>query len=126
MHVILILLLGHGINLHSWIRMANALPTDKICRNKLITYSDGMYDVKSDIYDLSPVWESCRVAIGAREGKRRDPDMSKMCESVHYNLGILCNMTISEENSINVEKVWKNKYNGTDICQGNYNFYILR
>ena len=101
------------------------LPTTKCysCQNGLSVENHGYYNINSDIYDLKNVWSSCTTANAAKYGRSINPEVYKICESVQFNLELLCNMTIQEESSINVGKIWKDKYNGTNICQGK-NIYI--
>ena len=102
------------------------LPTTKCysCQNGLTTEQNGFYNFKSDIYDLKNVLSSCSTSINARYGTSINQEVYPICKSVQFNLELLCNMTIQDETSINVQKIWKDKYNGTNICQGN-NIYIL-
>ena len=120
------------------------LPTTQcyLCQNGLTTEQNGFYNIKSDIYDPTDiydiykiVWGPCVAANNAQHGRMVNQDNVyqdisrryiekvyqeyKVCESVQFNLELLCNMTIQDENSINVWKIWGDKYKGTNICKGN-------
>ena len=114
------------------------LPTTQCysCQNGLTTEQNGFYNFKSDIYDPTDIYDiyklqnfikeiydiykgPCVAAINAQHGRMVNQELYKVCESVQFNLELLCNMTIQDENSINVWKIWGDKYKGTNICKGN-------
>ena len=94
-------------------------PISRQCRNNLTSVSNGtIYEIKSDIHDLSNVWELCRRAISAPNGQDTDMQMTNVCKSAQFNLELICNMTISKEDQNNAVKVWQTPYDGTNVCQG--------
>ena len=119
-HVILFMLLISIIHKHMLVGLVQALPTAGQCRNNLTSISKGgIYEIKSDIYDLSNTWNACQQAIAATNGQGIDKETSNVCKSAQFNLELICNMTISKEGQNNAVKIWQTPYDGANICQGN-------
>ena len=115
MYLIFLLLLGNGLHLHSWIKSTEALPvTDNKCKNNLVVINSGMYDLSTDLYDLKSVWESCNSNISGTFARDTNP-LWKVCRSASYNLQMLCNVSIKQED---VSNIWKPEYEETNVCQG--------
>ena len=125
-HLILFILLSTTIH------KQNPMGLVQQCRNNLTSVSNGtIYEIKSDIYNLSNIWKSCRQAISATNGQGTDIQTTNVCKSAQFNLELICNMTISKEDQNNAVKVWQTPYNGTNICQGNvyltyYRYYTIK
>ena len=102
--------------------LVQQLSISRQCRNNLTSVSNGtIYEIKSDIYNLSNVWKLCRRAISATNGQDTDIQTTNVCKSAQFNLELICNMTISKEDQNNAVKVWQTPYDGTNVCQGNIN-----
>ena len=125
LHVIVFILLSGGIRNQVRIGIASSLPTEKSCKNSLITrINETIYVVTSDIHMLDTFWNTCRQSTNAATGRGLNPEIIRVCGSTHFNLEILCNTIIPEEKLTIVEGIWKNPYTGNNICQGN-NISIL-
>ena len=120
-HVMLFMLLS------STIHIQNAIGLVQKCRNNLTSVSNGtIYEIKSDIYNLSNIWKLCRQAISATNGQEPDIQTTNVCKSAQFNLELICNMTISKEDQNNAVKVWQTPYDGANVCQGNINLTYYR
>jgi hypothetical protein len=107
--------------------LVQALPTTRQCRNNLTSISKGgVYEIKSDIHDLSNIWKKCQQAIAATNGQDIDKQTTNFCQSAQFNLELICNMTISKEDQNNSVKIWQTPYDGTNVCQGNMNLTYYR
>ena len=123
MYVILFLLLGSSMPQRSWVKMAGALPVESVCKNSITTLTNkAIFEINSDIYDLKNIWDLCRHANSAPNGRSTDSQTIMVCQSIQYNLEYLCNHNINEENSNAIKQVWKKSYDKNSICQGNYIF----
>ena len=121
-HLILFMLLSSTIHKQNPMGLVQQLSISRQCRNNLTSVSNGtIYEIKSDIYNLSNVWKLCRRAISATNGQDTDIQTTNVCKSAQFNLELICNMTISKEDQNNAVKVWQTPYDGTNVCQGNIN-----
>ena len=109
-------MLSNGLQMHS---RTNALPVSNTCKNDLVYINSGMFDLSKDVYDLRNVWNSCQESISAKLGRSNpNSEVSKVCKSASYNLQMLCNLTISDEQILNAKEIWQQDQSGPNICQG--------
>ena len=109
-------MLSNGLQLRS---KTNALPVSNTCKNDLVYINSGMFDLSKDVYDLRNVWNSCQESISAKLGRSNpNSEVSKVCKSASYNLQMLCNLTISDEQILNAKEIWQQDQSGPNICQG--------
>ena len=121
MYLILLLLLGNGLHIHLWIKSTEALPvTENKCKNNLVVLNSGMFDLRTDVYNLKNVWSSCQVNNSGKYGRDPNSEVWKVCRSAACNLQMLCNLTLPEQQISKAESIWKLEDNGTNICQGIY------
>ena len=113
------MLLSSTIHKQNPLGLVQALPVTRQCNNNVTSINaGGIYEIKSDIYDLSNIWKLCQRAISAPNGQDIDKETSNVCKSAQFNLELLCNMSISKEDQSNAVKIWQNPYDGTNVCQG--------
>ena len=125
--VILFMLLSSTIQKQNKLGLVQALPIARQCNNNVTSINAaGIYELKSDIYDMSNTWKLCQKAISATNGQDIDKETSNVCKSAQFNLELLCNMSISKEDQSNAVKVWQNPYDGANLCQGNINLTYYR
>ena len=117
--IILFMFLSSTIHKQNQLGLVQALPIARQCNNNVTSINaGGIYEIKSDISDLSNMWKLCRRAISATNGQDVDKETSNVCKSAQFNLELLCNMSISKEDQSNAVRVWQNPYDGANICQG--------
>ena len=125
--VILFMLLSSTIHKQNTLALVQALPIARQCNNNVTSINaGGIYELKSDIYDMSNTWKLCQKAISATNGQDIDKETSNVCKSAQFNLELICNMSISKEDQSNAVKVWQNPYDGANLCQGNINLTYHR
>ena len=113
------MLLSSTIHKQNQLGLVQALPIARQCNNNVTSINaGGIYEIKSDISDLSNTWKLCQKAISATNGQDIDKQTSNVCKSAQFNLELLCNMSISKEDQSNAVRVWQNPYDGANICQG--------
>ena len=111
-------MLSNGLEMHS---RTNALPVSNTCKNNLVYINSGMFDLSKDVYDLKDVWFSCQETISAKLGRSNpNSEVSKVCKSASYNLQMLCNITITEEQTLQAKKIWQLDQIEPNICQGTF------
>ena len=117
--IILFMLLSSTIHKQNQLGLVQALPITRQCNNNVTSINAGViYEIKSDIYDLSNIWKLCQKAISAPNGQGIDKETSNVCKSAQFNLELLCNMSISKEEQSEAVKVWQTPYDGDNVCQG--------
>ena len=113
------MLLSSTIHKQNQLGLVQALPIARQCNNNVTSINArGIYEIKSDISDLSNMWKLCQRAISATNGQDIDKETSNVCKSAQFNLELICNMSISKEEQTNAVKVWQTPYDGANICQG--------
>ena len=124
--VVLFVLLSGGIDKHARSGMATPISMDNKCQNSLTVLTKDVISVIVNNTDqLNGFWELCKRAGSSLTGESPDPKIGKICQSTKFNIDLLCNTYIAEEQQRDVVDIWANQPAPLNICEGRISIMVF-